>query len=68
MKHLTAPAGQFYTQAADVEPTARIFVTQLSLADIDSEDNWRLSTQEERDAVLAEVDALLEDERRGLEE
>ena len=68
MKQLTAPQGQYYTQAADVEPMARIFARQLSLADIDSEDNWRLATQEEKDAVTAEVEALLEEENPAPEE
>lgn len=52
---LTAPDGHFYTQAASVDPAARIFATVVCLGKFDNEENWRLADEAEKAAVEAEL-------------
>ena len=54
---LTAPDGHFYTQAAEVDPAARIFATVVCLGKFDKEENWRLADEAEKAAVEAELAA-----------
>ena len=62
-KKLIAPEGQFYTQAADVEPAARIFATMVVLGKWDAPENWRLADMDERIATEAVAAAEREENK-----
>lgn len=56
MKHLIAPDGKFYTQAADVPANERIFATEIYLGKYDAPENWRLADAEEKEAWEREME------------
>lgn len=55
MKHLIAPDGKFYTQAADVPVEERVYASEVYLGKYDKPENWRLADAAEKEAWEEEM-------------